>query len=233
MALPLSNTFETGLADETTITTGNSGDGTAGDAFDVVFGSPVYDSARSSHGTLSMRCDTAGVSARYVGYSTSHGAETTMWGRAYVYRTNTPSGDVTNFVRALDSSSDIFSIGWYLDGNMYTYIAGLSSPTAIGPVNNNEWIRVEWKVICHATTGSTEVRLYAGDSTSEFDSQIRSNVNTGAEIDETQIGSTFAQNVGSSTWVDGFALSDTDWIGPAVEPDPGPTLHVVRSSLRW
>lgn len=224
MALPLSNTFQTGLADETAITVANSDDGGAGDAFTsiVTSGSAtmVYDDDRAPiQGTLSLRCDSANA-ANFTGVEwaeSAHGEVTEQYGRVYIYRTAVPTD--TQYLCRFESGAEVCAlIGFYLDGNLYTYLVGFSSPA--GPAEDlllNEWVRIEWHLISHPTTGSIHVKQFQGNSTTPYSDYNRTNVNTGTNFHTFTCGQGASSDGNPPFWISHLAVAADDWLGPAVE----------------
>jgi len=222
MALPLLNSFETVLPDETDLTAVNSGDGSAGNAFDVenIISPSVikYDNARAAHGNLSARIDHSGANGAYFGWNTSMGAQTQVWGRLYAYRTATPTPDGLWLVQMQDVG-DVTNtlVRWNSDGELHIFDSTLgpvgSSDTVLVPVN--EWVRIEWFILCSVTVGVVECKLFQADSTSPLVTFGMTNCNTGTQVVSAIIGGTAATTVGSSTWVDDVALNNTGYPGPA------------------
>lgn len=241
MALPLSNTFETGLADETAITALNSDDGSAGNAFDAVFtggtGTYVYDTARAAHGTLSARCTPDSSNPINLEWNnTSAGDATDEYGRLYLYRTAWPTPDLHWLVRYENSAGTVDAVfGPYADGKIYVYDATLTAPASMtSTLPLNEWVRLEWHITCSDTTGLIEVKMFSGDSTSPIETLTRTNVDTNANARFRYIGhAVTGANQGSAFWIDDVALSATGYIGPVSGESAGVTLRTVRSGLRW
>src|SRR5215471_1655591 len=118
MALPLLNGCESGGTaggDETTVTAANSGD-PAGNAFDDVTigasGVLKYDTARSAHGTYSIRCEQPGTATTTrMRWSTSLGTVTELWGRCYIYQTAFPTSSWQP-IRINDSAGTRLALVW-------------------------------------------------------------------------------------------------------------------------
>jgi hypothetical protein len=216
VALPLSNSFETGLADETALTIANSDDGAAGNAFDTVTGTVVLDSAQAAHGTLSARMDTTATAAAAVHWEgTAVGTVTEIYTRIYVYRTAVPAAQQRHMRIRNSSAADTCYSVIHTDGDVYIFDAagGFSNMTTDLPLN--QWVRLEYHLIAHATAGTWEVRMYSGDSATLLDSVSRSSVNTGSDISQVRMGSTTVVNAGVF-WIDDVAAATTGWIGAVV-----------------
>lgn len=222
MALPLSNNFETGLADETGITIANSDDGSAGNAFDDIFfggaGTGVFDTARAAHGTLSARLtpDTAApVILRWE--AASHGSVTTQYGRVYLYRTAAPVTNHHRVIEPFNASGSANGAVLVTSGQkLRVFDANFSTPadsTTNFPLN--EWVRIEWKLVCHATTGSIEAKMFQYDSTTALETISLTNTNTLSEVSRCYIGQTTSESIGAGAfWLDDIVVNSTGYPGP-------------------
>lgn len=237
MALPLSNNFETGEADETTITTGNSGGGTAGNAFDdvLISGSStlVYDDARAAHGTLSARMVQDASSGVYVGWTTSLSGPSEHWGRVYVYFTAAPAVNALWLINPQLASSTAALFRYNTTGKIDIFDSTLSASTSTtNTVPLNEWVRLEWRLLNNTSNGIVELKMFHGDDSSPMETITRTSQNTLTSIDQVVIGQTAALSTGLTFWLDDIEVNGTGYPGPATTTTP-PTLRTVQSSLRW
>ena len=237
MALPLSNTFETGLADETTITVANSDDGSAGNAFDLVqiggVGVGVYDAARAAHGTLSARITLDGTNGGFLEWDASMGTQTEIFGRVYIYRTATPADDQW-LITCRDGSTTAALFRWSTTGKIDVFDSPLSSPaTSTNNVPLNQWVRIEWRLLCNATTGIAEAKMFNLDDSSPIETITKSSANTLTQVTQVHIGQFAALASGSDFWLDDMLINNTGYPGPAGTPPVAPVLRVISSPMRW
>ena len=214
------NSFETGVADETTITLANSDDGGAGNAFNVVVfgaGSAVFDTARAAHGTRSARLTAASPGTPiYLGWQVATvGTRTEIFGRAYIYKTAHPSGNQYPILFLDGASNRCGLIYWGNDGSLFVFnqSLGVSDGGTVG-WQLNAWNRVEFRLVCGTTTGSLEARLYAGDSTTLLDVASISNTDTLTSVAQVLVGDSSGATASNVTWVDDVQVNLTGWPGP-------------------
>jgi hypothetical protein len=216
VALPLANSFETGLADETAITAVNSD--IAGHPFDAIGGECLYDNLRAAHGSLSMKGVVDAVEVANIDWSTAIGTVTEMYTRLYLYMTAWPTSTMRLIRTKNSSAADVSYVQIGNDGIIYAVDAtSFSSPATLLPIN--EWVRFEWRLLASTTVGINHLRIYQADSATILDEVTRTSVNTGVDIDVLAIGNCTSSNVGTF-WLDDLAVSGTDWIGPALTVVP-------------
>jgi hypothetical protein len=220
--LLLSNSFETAIADGTTITVANSDDGDAGDAFDQVgiggAGTVVYDTARAAHGSRSAELTQDAANDIYFRWSTSQGTLTEVWGRLYIYRTAHPSNNLW-LIRPQDAGTTACLAQWLAAGQLRLFDSNLgSSVTSSASFSLNTWMRLEWHLVCHPTAGLWEVKMFLGDDITPVETVTFSSADTITQVTEVQIGQTTTLAGGSAFWLDDLALSTNGYIGPAVLP---------------
>lgn len=220
----LTNSFETGLSTGTDITTANSDDGSAGDAFNDVFKSDptcVADfSSTQARDALSAFISTPGGSSER-SHLTWNWARTEWWGRVFFY---IPSllGAVQRIVGAVDGSSNVITTLLLsssanvrvLDSNL------VEGATSSAVVTAAAWHRLEWRLVHNATSGLVTVRYYGSADASTPDEEFTaSNIDTGGASDLATVRLGLPQNTTSaaSIYLDDVAVSDEGWIG-ADEP---------------
>lgn len=219
MALPLSNSFETGLADETLITAANSDDGSAGNAFDAIGGELRFDDARAAHGSLSCRVVIDAAEVGNIDWSSAIGTVTELGVRGYFYFDHTPTSQ-HRLIRLKNSSNvDTCYAVLHTDGDIYCFdaVGGFYQITTNCP--QNEWVRIELRVVASTTVGIVHVKLFQHDSTTLFGEASGTNVNTGADIDVLAIGNCTASNVGTF-WMDDLAAVASGFPGPVSDAIP-------------
>lgn len=210
MALPLSNTFETGLADETAITDLNSDDGAAGNAWDAVVlvgaSAAVYDTARAAHGTLSARITQDGANGALLRWLASHGAQTEVAGRLYIYRTAHPTPDGQWMILPQNAGgTDLGLVRWDTGGTLTVFDSTLgTSTTSTATVPLNEWVRIEWWLRCRAsgaTGGFLRASFFHGDDSQPIET-VQVSGNTGTVVEQLEFGQPVGLATGGSFWLD-------------------------------
>jgi len=223
MPTPNANTFETGIASGTAITTTNSDDGSAGDAASFVSqganGSSVkFDNAHVMHGSLACKIaqgpttpDTPTISWDFAS------AVTVFYRRLYFYCAALPGGPV-HILQGWTGSA----YGGFLDLNANGSLAFIDSSFAnrgtspAGLIAAGEWNRIELKWDCAAgTNGVLTARVFAGDGVNQIGSDfVSSAANFGASI--SGFGHWMnAVQAGFAYWIDDVAGATSGWIGPS------------------
>jgi len=221
-APPLSHTFESGQADTTVITTGNSA--TGGNAFNAVTGSPTYSTTQVKNGTLAMKVDTTATYAETHVDWTGLGAITTdVWLRAYCYFTAAPTTALRLFGLRTNAPANSAFLVFNTDGTLGNANAaqtvGVHGAAAVAL---NQWVRIEWRVVASTTVGQAEFWLYqnADAAIASFDDH-RNEAATmvlGANVDGVRWGGATAAGPNSFVfWMDEIAISSTAQIGPLAQ----------------
>lgn len=211
-----------GGTDGTTVTTGNSG-GISGTAFqNVIIASAItYSGSHSVSTPLGYKWDTTAATGtnRFqwdltnipVGFKT-------MFGRVYAYFetafTNAAAFEV--YIDDLNAVHGIAEPIITVDGSGNLRMDDAAGTTQGGPylLSLGVLYRFEWKVFSHASAGTEEVRIYAGNSLTPLTTLAATGLNTGG-FDIQQI--TFRQNRATTagiTYLDDFGASSLDWMGP-------------------
>jgi hypothetical protein len=239
----ISNTFETALADGTTITTSNSNDGTAGTAFTYVNaqGTRQFDTGQAlDTGTRSVLLGTsaAGTEIPYLMWrSTAWTTSNPTWFRGYFRFSSVAPGDVFNIIQFRNSSGTHTGDGVVLNTSgqleLVSAYSGRYTSTALAA---DTWHRIEVKVTSSTTTGHMELRVFSGANVHGLtpDQSIGSATDNWDIGDNTGTGG-FAFGIcdnsataNLSMWVDDVAISDTDWLGPTgTPPASNPAASVV------
>ena len=209
--------FELGTAGNT-LTTGDTGDATAYNTVAIGSGTTlVYSTDQAKFGSQSMKCQQTG-GAGNIQFDVSSITDT--YGRFYLYRSAVPSGTLHQLIRFQNTGS--FSS--YIAINHSTgrlYIRDVSAAkTATGTVSiaTSQWIRIEYHLVTHASTGSLEVKLFnSPDSTTATETISFTAGNTLSAIDTYRIG-----NISSMTdgpwYMDQILLNATSYPGPYIPP---------------
>ena len=242
-APPLSNSFEGG-SDGTTITTGNSG-GASGDAFNnVTIGASctcVFKNNPAGAGLTGQMTMPATAAATHVDWTGMGSLTSAVFFRMYLRKSGTPATTWFWPLEGLNNAAarcfglairtnDVIRI----DDASGTEVVALRGTQAIP---NNQWVRIEAKVVPSTTVGTVEWRLYlSADSTTISETLNAGSLVLGANLDQVMFG-----NISSPTGMnnlnwhyDNLAVSTVDWLGPAVVAGtsrPAPRLRIPRLSM--
>lgn len=225
------NTFESGLAQGTGITTANSGNG-AGRAFDNVTGAATYDATHAHSGGLSLKFNmAAGLTNQVRWIDTANQAGVDNWIRFYIYLPALPSQNLTVLTIADIANSFILRARIRPTGQMDLLDNVASGPmtgAGLAFVAAGQWVRIEAKVTRGSTTsnGSAELRVYNTADSASPDGVFVSSAawNTGtANAGQWRFGGSTATAATDVFWIDDVASSDTGWIGAIVLPPNFPT----------
>lgn len=195
--------FEAGT-NGNTITTG-AGEASA-TAWNTVTGTPVYDDAHT-YGTLAAKIESATEERlKWTSATVEH------YGRVYLYATASPTG--------VDSFFTCSNVGfrlqwttagkWRIEDNAGNMLTGTVSPAL------NQWVRFEWHVISHITTGFAEGKLFNSPQ-SATPSETLTSPSTwaiGGEAEEYKFG-TRTGAWGSAFWLDNIVANATSYPGRA------------------
>lgn len=228
MSFPLQNSFESGQAIGTTITTGNSGGG-AGNAWtDITINAgctATYD-ANAMHGTLGgkLSIDAAGKFVTIGWDTTAIGTVTELWGSAYFNPSVYPPGQRCRpiFVESAGSTAATVSLEHNGDVRVYDSVDAF---VAMGVVLSlNTWYRIAWHYIASLTVGVMDAQVYLGDNLTTLTngSATVSNGNTKANADRVRFGMNNGEEGGAfACTMDDIRVSATGPIGPSVTGNPG------------
>jgi fibronectin type 3 domain-containing protein len=214
----LSNNFEGG-SNGTAITAANSG-GTSGNAFNTASctsGTETFSNASPAHGNLfGLLSPTTNLC--YLQWNNKSVSPTTAsYGRAYLKLAANPAG-AFGLMRITDASSvrDV-QVNLSKTGKLSVLDAnGTTQVTFTQSVPLNQWVRLEWHVVS-AASGTFELRMYSGDSTTPLETHVLTGIPTGTVIGGVQVGalSTVAGGLGTTIGVDDLAYGTNTWFGPA------------------
>jgi len=241
-APPLTNTFETGLADGTAITTGNSGGG-AGNAWNTVQGTgglPAYSTTQVMHGSLVAKINhLANNQQSYVNWTGLGSITTDIYWRYYLYLTAFPNVTWLPVV-CLTAAAGV-------NGRFNINTSGIlvlsqndTTQKAIGtvPVALNQWVRIEGHLFPSTTVSTMEMKMWntPDDSGAATDSisSVANCVNA-ANIDRMDFGlSQFDSGLTIDPWLDDIAVSTAGWIGSSVEiAQPAPFARRLGRGAGW
>lgn len=202
-----------GIADSTAITTGNSG-GASGDAFDEVSGTPtVYTSADITDASdRGFRADLASDTEEYVGWSIT--SATAGFVRFYVEAGTIQKGFTYRFCRLMAANGSTTRAECRLDSTnahivfsdeVGAHIARFEALVAATTYR----VELDW------TTGSPEMRVFEGESTTPLTINAVGPTAAVAEVSYVRFGAwTSAAQTVSDVELACPAWSDTDWLGP-------------------
>jgi hypothetical protein len=228
LALPLANTFETALADGTTITTGNSDDGTAGAAFDAVsIGSSaaaIFSTTQKAHGSLSGRVTQAAVTpvTTQLKWNTAFGTQTNWYGRTYVRWPALPGGASRHvFLQFWSIGAGAYRGSIWLGSDGFIRVEDSAGATTAGStsISTDTWYRVEWHWIGGTSSdGTLEAKVFAADATSPLETWSRTNVTMGASADEVSFQMTTESLASFQVYFDSLQINATAYPGPLTNP---------------
>ncbi len=227
MALPLANTFETAIADGTTITTTNSDDGTAGNAFDgidIASGAAViFSTTQAMHGTRSVRITQAATPGQSgVKWNTVMGVQTNWYGRVYCRWPALPPSGRHVFLQFWSISGGAFrgDLSLHTDGKIYVEDSASGTTASTTTLSVNTWYRVEWHWIAGtASNGSLLVKLYLGDSITLLETEFgRTAVTMGASADECAFIVSPEAPASFQVYFDSLQVNATAYPGPLTNP---------------
>lgn len=223
MALPLSNNAEGGT-DTTNVTAANSG-GASGDAFNTVTqpggtgGSLTYSTDHPADGPLGWKfaCPTGSGFGGEIIWSTAMGTVTEVYGRIYTYRTSINS-DTNRIFLITNGGSRAAEVDITTTGKLRTFnSANATIATSTNDVPLNELVRIEFHYLASATVGRMEAKFFHGHATTSIeDVAMAVDANTSTQATDVRLWGTPSAVTSGYTWyADAWALSATDWIGPA------------------
>lgn len=200
----LVNDFREGTSG-TTITTGNSA-GTGENAFDVVTitggGSAVYSNTQAIHSATSAAFSTVAAGTAFVTWSTSLGAQGTVYGRTYLYLTAAPAAN-DNVVTFANSGT--FGGGLLITTGLVLQLQSATfTQTGTQVLPTGQWIRLEWKIVAGAAgSASATVNYYASADSTTITSTTTDVTN--------QYGSAASINTVNYGWTSSHASQPTQY----------------------
>lgn len=215
-----------GIANATAITTGNSG-GVSGDAFDSISGTPtVYTSADITDASdRGARADLASDTSEYFGWAVP--SATAGFARFY-FRAGTINKGYTYRMLRLYAAN-----GTTIRGEVRMSDAGSQlqfTDETGGHITRYESLAANtiYRVEIDWTSGSPEMRVYAGESTTPLTVNAVDHTKTFSEVSYVRFGAftSLAQTV-SNVELACPAWSDTTWLGP----EPSGVAGVANFSL--
>lgn len=225
------NSFSGGT-NAATITTANSG-GTSGDAFTSISGTPIYTTSQASGNRSPMVAQISSANSGTVGWDPVTLAARTIYVRAYVYITASPSAG-GSFILC-DSVSP--GVNLYIDTSRRLSVRRTTGSTDFakqtGSVPTNQWCRLEVKFVVGTTTsnGACEIRRYdSADSGTSSETTTGSAINLGTAV-PTYALFTYSSNL--TILYDDIGATDVDWLGSAVVTTyaPPPQRSTAYSTL--
>jgi hypothetical protein len=231
-----------GGSDETQVSAANSG-GDSGTAFNTVNvgadATLVYDTAQSSHGSLSVRHATGATSAtaNMIWTGTAVGAPSRLWGRCYVRFSDVSVS--RSIARIRSGTTQILRVQINTSGEIELRNSGNSvAATSTTVLSVDTWYRIEFDARPGEAVAN-ELRLYVGDSTTLTESVAASdNYSAAADVTEAGFGN-FANGANApSMWYDSIQVNDTVFPGPATSTVTGVVaadlggLAVAASGIR-
>jgi hypothetical protein len=228
MAL-LTHSAETGVANGTAVSTGNSAAGDGSTTFTTASGTALTYSASAFRGAQGFTVNAS--TTNYAGWSAPPGATTAAAVRVYVRFGNSDANDQA-FVslRSSGGGTGFFHLLWAgPDGviNVLSDAGGAQGSTSPGTLTTGVWYRVEAGfTTATSSTGTMTLRVYEGDG----DTPVASLDLTGANLGSGNVGTT---RFGRTASTGGSLIADFDdvalqtgsdtLIGPSLVPNVPPT----------
>jgi fibronectin type 3 domain-containing protein len=214
----LSNGFEGGT-NGASMTAASSG-GASGNALNQVScatGTATYTKTSAAHGSMSALL-TPTTKVCYAEWNSKSITPTPVaYGRAYVKLSADPAGQFA-LLKVSDAgfTRDV-QVNLAKTGRLSILDAtGATKLTFATAIPLNQWVRLEWYT-ASATSGTFELRMYSGDSTTPLESHVVTGMNTGDSVAVMQAGmlSGVAAGLGTTIGLDSLAYGTTTWLGPA------------------
>lgn len=228
----LSNSFDTGLTQGTSISLANSDDGTAGNAFTFKTGSVTYNTASTLHGSNAGSVFTSSAKQAVVGWDFP--AQNEIYARIYYQRSTINQ----------TTSQALISINGP-DGPFVIAEGGTTNVLSVGPKNRsgmtnssyltvyNKWYRLEVHAVAGiGLAGSITARLYDGDTMTLLSEVIYSDASkTIPTISSLSYGVESYVTTSSGIYIiDEIGADTTNWIGPYIAPGAS---SVLGDDLVW
>jgi hypothetical protein len=222
----------------TTPTNANSGGGFS-TAFDTAIisigaGSTLASSnVQASNGTLSGAVTTATLEAAYAGWSSAIGTLTEFWGRMSIYSTVNAAGAVRLF-SAFNAGVRVGAVQMGTSGKLSLIDSGNSNQgTMTNAIALNQWNRIEWHMLCSATVGMLEVKLFqtvtSGTPTETLTTAATLNTSTQATAYRFGRAESASTAVGPF-YIDDLAIDTAGYPGPYTVAGTGAT--VIGATIR-
>lgn len=223
------------------ISTGDPGSATA---WDLVQRSgsvtSTYSNAHAAHGTLSAQMNEVTGSANWLEWSTSMGSTVDNYGRVYMWINALDVGVTQVWCHALDNT-DAQIVQFLINGSgvlrMINSAAAFAGPAGTVTAATGQWIRLEYKIVNHATNGILECKLFNNASSAVADDTITAtSQNTLANTSKVRFGTITGNNAGYIFFMDDIVAGATSYPGPVVEPSTAPQVMIPRHAVgggRW
>lgn len=203
------NSFETGIANGTQLTTTNSDDNGAGQIFSGVTGTNhTFDTSIFMHGTRSMKTTNTGTANTYYEWVGLTGQNTLFALRQYFYISALPTtaDEVLCYIRgASGGTTGVSPILLRTNGTIRAQsdaAGGTAIFTTVATFSATTWYRLEvYGQANTTTTGELHLRVYAGDSVTPI---------TNASLDSTTANLGASTIIGSIRWGRGATLGQTN-----------------------
>lgn len=245
----LENTFEGHASNGIAITPANSG-GASGDAFQTtsIGVTSFFESANTGiadGGSRDAYISAAATEASWLAWTTSMGTKTTIWSRFYIAFLALPTGSIRPY-GAMNGSSraGVIQIGTNGKISLFDSLT-IALATSTNLVNIGNITRIETKVICSATVGQIECKMFLTNpitsTTPDETFATPATANTLTQVTAYRFGRVESGSVATGDyWMDDPAVDDTGYIGPYVSPSvndvyPMPMRQnpvVLRDSFR-
>ena len=217
----LCNCFD-GIANGTTVTTGNSGaaSGAAFDTLTIGTGATLAGSTtHTAHNGSSLKVATSATAASsFVQWGTSLGTVSTCYFRVYGYFTANPSA-TTGIARFAASSGFAGAFQVSTTGHVLFIDSGsVTQLTSTNAIPLNTWWRLEGFITGSATVGKAQFKCFFGglDTTTATETQTSpATLNTAGQVTNVRFGqSASLSNIGPY-WIDDIGVTTSGYLGPS------------------
>lgn len=200
-----------------------SGGATSGDDWDFIAigtnGSITYANS-PARGPLSYKM-TVGATVADVKVEWQHlQPSTTTYVRFYVYLPTLPSSSF-RFLELSDGTQGVWSFGFRADGRISVRDAvSASMNVSTTALPTGRWLRLEARVVSHATTGSSVVKIYT-EADSPYPAETVTSTNSfntapnGNGIEIVRYGIVGSTTANYTYYLDDIAISNDGYLGPA------------------
>jgi hypothetical protein len=213
-------------------TAGNSGTApaTAFDAAIIVIGGTstlTSSNAQAANGTLGGLVTASASETAYCGWSSAIGTLTEFWGRMSIYFTANPAGS-TRIFSGFNASTRVGAVQVGTTGRISLIDSGNSNQgTMTNAIALNQWNRVEWHMLCSATVGMLEVKLFqtvtSGSPTETL--TTAATLNTSTQTTAYRFGrSESATGATGTFYIDDLAIDTAGYPGPYAIVGSGATI---------
>lgn len=141
------------------------------------------------------------------------GGITESWGRIYLHNSGLPN-TYSEFARTFQSGNLKWRLAILSSGVLR--LRGSFDTDGVVPISINQWIRIEWHVICSTTVGQIEAKLFNSPNSTTPSETITTTatLDIGTAVDVIHFGDLAALNASRTVYMDNIVVNDTGYPGP-------------------